>query len=261
MSEQKLYRIILVTLLAIIPSLVVPALVIFANGNRLHRKYWRAVRALEGGYHQDAAADLDYCLKRRPHDAEGFGRLWVARFLTGDYQGALEAFGTYQELAGFGQRDDITTWGDYIRARAHGTQPVGMTPWWVTRYCWRTTPQGYGRAQDLLRKAVSGRGGYAEAAELFEACLGKMPGKPGDVDALWGMAIARFHAGDLEGSLEALGRIRARWGKEPSDEFEAVVEYVKSCVPGEPAPLGMPLVLRAAATYAERKRQTGTAEE
>lgn len=261
MSEQKLYRTLEVIFVAIIVLLVIPALIVFANGNRLHRTYWRAVRRLQEAYCQQAAADLDYCVNRRPHDADALHKLSIARYYVGDHRGALEAFDTSVELDGLKQRDDMVLWHDYLRACADGALPVGMPPCWMPCYRWPRPPRAYEEARELMFKARSGSDGYREAAELFEACIGEMPGTPGDMDALWGMAIARFHAGDLQGALEALDRIRANWGKEASEEFEAVVEYVKSCVPGEPPPLDMPLVLRAAATYQEGKRQTGAGEE
>lgn len=257
MSEPKLYRILQITFIAIIVGLVVPALIVFANGNRIHRTYWRARHAVDAGRYEQAAADLSGCMRERPRDPDGWGLLSKARFWAGDYQGALEALEAHLDLTALGDRPDMTLWHDYVWACAHGTQPVGMIPWWIISCRWREIPDELHQADRLMREARCGRGGYQEAAEQFEACLGQVPWKFGDMDALWGMATARFHAGDLRGSREVLERIRSEWGKQSSEPFEAVVDYVRSCVPGQPPPLGMPLVLRVWATYEESERQSG----
>jgi hypothetical protein len=133
----------------------------------------------------------------------------------------------------------------YLHALAEGEQPIGPLPSLFRIGALVRPPDEYRDAHRAL-----GRRRYQEAAQGFEACLGRMPGTPGDADALWGLAIARFHAGDFAGSLEALDRIREAWGREPSEAFEAVVAYVKATGEGGPPSGEMPLVLRR---YAPRE--------
>ncbi|MBN1917225.1 MAG: hypothetical protein JW889_04890 [Verrucomicrobia bacterium] len=260
-NEQKLYRILQVVFGVILAGLLIPALIIFANGNRLHRKYWRALDDLQHERYPEAVAGLSLCAEARPHDADGWWSLSIARFYVDDAQGAQAAFERCLETRDSLLPDNEIIWRDYFRACAEGALPVGMLPSWVYHHRWRRIPDAFNSALRIMRTARDGGDAHREAAEAFEACVGRMPGRPGDVDALWGVAIARFHAGDFEASLEALGRIRNNWGKEPGEQFEAVVEYVRSCVPDEPRPLGMPLVLRVGAPYDEQQRQKAAAGE
>ena len=73
------------------------------------------------------------------------------------------------------------------------------------------------------------------------------------------LALAALCTGAL---VTGCGKGRTNtWDKEPGEQFEAVVEYVGSCAPDEPLPLGMPLVLRVFAPYEEQQRQKSAAAE
>ena len=256
MSEQRLFRTLQITFIAIIAAFLVPALVIFANGNRLHRKYWRAVSRLRDGEYRPAAQGLEECAARRPRDLDALWNVTIARFHLDDYDGAAQALEARHDLLGENKSDYGLTMLDYVKALAAGDQPVGFLSRVFVRQGRGGVPKAYWEARENLSHCR-----YSEAIALYEECLGQMPPVPGDMDALWGVAIARFHAGDLDRALEALKKIRAEWRKEPSEAFEAVVAYMKRCAPGESLPLGMPPVLRAYATHQERRRQLGSDKE
>jgi hypothetical protein len=74
-------------------------------------------------------------------------------------------------------------------------------------------------------------------------------------DALWGAAIAWFHAGEFDKCLAALDAIEAEWGGKPSAEFSAIREYVQAAS-GEAAEDAMPPVLKDFAPYPEEKKRT-----
>jgi len=255
LSEQSFFRVVQVTFVLIIVALLIPAFILFADGTRLHRRYYRAMEYLRQGQFALAAKGLEACVTRRPRDLDGLFNLAIARFNTGDYERTAQVLESAHAVLGEKMGDYYLVQLDYVRAVAHGDQPVGMVPRMLERRR-GVVPREYSEAQ---RKLASRN--YPESAALYETCLGKMPSRPGEVDTLWGLATARFHTGDLDGSLEALDAIRAAWGKEPSKAFEAVVAYVKAAVPDEPFPLGMPLVLRMYATRDERQRQMGLENE
>ncbi len=250
MSEQKLYRILLAVFVVLIAALLIPALIIFADGNRLYRTYWRADAAYRDDDYESAISALEYCVARRPHDTDGWWNLAIARFRAGDFAGTAAAFECSRAVQANPPRDWHLVAYSYVRALSEGRMPIGPLPTWLRRRS--SVPREYYNACSELQSCR-----YADAAALFEGCRGQMPGLPGEDDVLWGVAIARFHDGDLGGSIEALGEIAARWEGKESDEFKAVVGYMQRCTPGEEFPLGMPLVLRRYATYQEGRRQQG----
>jgi hypothetical protein len=248
-SEPKLYRILQVTFIAIIVLLVVPALIITAHGNRAFRRYWRGLSAMADGDYEAARRDIEWYVRERPHDRDALWELSCVRYFTNDYRGALEAYEAW--LGGVepprGPYDRIL---NYMRAMDVGEQPVGICPRCIRPS--RNLPQEFASAGlEMYAAREPGLGSYAEAARLFEACVERMPDRVGRADALWGAAIAWFHAGEFEACLGTLEAIEAEWGAEPSEAFESIRRYVHACSSGQAPEEDMPAVL---AQYAPRSR-------
>ena len=247
MSEPKLYRILQVTFIIVAAACLVTSVVVFADGTNLLKTYFRAWDHLHGHEYALAAEGFEECVARRPQAKHFWVELGIARYHVGDYKGANQAlrtgwcvtvgdpfFESYSPLA-------------HLRALKNGEQPVGMLPRLFQLDVPEEPPEQYLDAQSDLC-----HGRYGEAAGGFEACLGRMPDTPGETDALWGLAIARFHAGDHDGALEALEAIRAAWGKEPSEAFETIVGYVRTVAAGGETVEELPPVL---ARYAPRTKE------
>jgi hypothetical protein len=245
-SEPKLYRILQISFIALIVVLVVPAVIVTAQGNRTFRRYWRGLSALDDGDYEAARRDIEWYVERRPFDQSALFQLARVCCFMGDYQRALELYD--RSLEG----DEPRWWHErarsYMEAMAEGKAPAGMrlrflVPDWER-------PQDFWPADNELHGARDlGPGSYAEAARLFEACVDRMPDRGWQIDARWGAAIAWFHAGEYEACLEMLDAIEAEWGVEPSDAFERIRRYVRACSLGQVPDDEMPLVLAAYAPY------------
>jgi outer membrane protein assembly factor BamD (BamD/ComL family) len=238
-SEQKVYRILQVTFIAIAVVCFLTSALIFTDGTSALKTYLRAWRLLYEHDYASAVEGLEACVARRPQSSSCWIDLARARFHAGDHRGAAEAYEIFWSMeGGVESPDGCGPVLVYLDALAEGEQPIGPLPRPFEIDAPARPPDEYRDA----RRALDAKR-YEEAAQGFEACLGRMPGTPGEMDALWGLAIARFHAGDFAGSLEALDRIREVWGKQPSEAFEAVVAYVKAVAAGEKAGSEMPPIL------------------
>lgn len=238
-SEPKLYRILQISFIAIIVLLVVPALVVTAQGNRTFRKYWRGLSALADGDYETARRDIEWYVQKRPFDREALVQLARVRCFLGDYQGALEAY--ERSLEG----DEPDRWAErvreYMEAMAAEEVPAGMRPRFLVPN-WEQ-PEEFRPADRALDWAEHSRSGsYTEAAKLFEACVDRMPDRGWRIDARWGAAIAWFHAAEFGACLEALDAIEAEWGVPPSEAFESIRRYVRACSSGEAPDEKMPAV-------------------
>jgi tetratricopeptide (TPR) repeat protein len=249
-SEPKLYRTLLAVFLVLVVAQLAPALIIFANGNRLHRLYRKAVAAYEDSDYRSAIRGFETCVLERPRDMHAWSYLGISRFRMDDYAGAVSAFEQLASLREGAPQDYYLLTLAYVRARSEKRLAIGPAPiqlWWGL-----SVPREYEKGCYELTSCR-----YDEAAAFFESCQGRMPGMPSEEDVLWCLAISYFHANDFDASLDALNQIAARWEGNEGNEFQAVVSYVWQCSQDEKPALGMPVVFRAYATYQEKQRQKG----
>jgi len=247
MSEQRLYRILEVAFVTTALTCVVIAGVLYANGTTVFKKQHAAWALLDNHDYAAAVKALEGYLARRPGSSGAWADLAIARFHTGDYEGAASALRTWCCVRSDVNVPRIAPQLLYLRALANNELPGDMLPNLFALHVPAEPPKEYRDASRNLRP-----GKYGEAAAGFEACLGRMPGTPGEADALWGLAVARFFMEDYAGALEAVERIRAGSDKSPSKEFEAVVAYIGAVADGRTPSEPMPWVLRR---YAPREKE------
>jgi tetratricopeptide (TPR) repeat protein len=245
-SEQKVYRILQVVFIAAMLACAITAGVLYANGTATLKERHAAWLLLRSHDYAAAVTALEECAERRPWSSDNWMRLAIARFHTGDYEGAASALRASWSTMDQGDVGETGPRLAYLHALANDELPGDMLPSVFTLYAEGKPPDEYRAAWRDLRP-----GTYAEAAAGFEACLGRMPGTPGEADALWGLAAARFHMGSYDGALEAIERIRAGSDRPPSREFEGVVAYIKAVAEGRSPSEPMPWVLRR---YAPRQK-------
>jgi len=251
-SEQRVYRTLEVAFVVIIVGLVVPGLIEMRNGNRAHGMYWSAIHNWSDGRYEGARSDLEWYARKRPHDRDALCDLSIMRYFTRDFVGAVEA--CKRSLAGEETKDWQERELAFLKARAAGEVPAGMRPPIFRPRDER--PDEFKDALDELRKARRRQADYAEVAALFDECAGRMRTSAGRADAMWGAAIARFHAGEFDRCLAALDSVEVEWGGKPSAAFSAIREYVQAAGSGEASEDAMPPVLKAFAPYPEEKKRT-----
>ncbi|MBN1917222.1 MAG: tetratricopeptide repeat protein [Verrucomicrobia bacterium] len=239
MSERKLYKTLQIAFTAATLTCVVIAGMLYANGTTVFKKRHAAWGLLRSQDYAAAVKALEDCVGRRPRSSSCWEGLAIARFHAGDFKGAAEALRTCWALRHEADMPGTASHLVYLRALEHDEIPGSALPGLFTIHSPGEPPKEYRDAGRNLRP-----GKYAEAAASFEACLGRMPGTPGEADALWGLAVARFFMDDYTGALEAIERIRVGSDKAPSKEFEAVVAYISARAEGRSPSEPMPPVLR-----------------